>query len=245
MPLPPSLPRVPKKAPPSTIELGIEDLKPHRSSSNKGLWITSVLLLVLAGGAGALYWFHLPPFSPPPKPIAEEKPAERAPAPPAPAEAAKPEEKPAAQAKPEEKPPEPAKPVEAKPAEKPAPEPEAEKAPKHPNLEKAEKQVQKGRQLLVEGHEHTALEYFKRAEKLAPAGKLASAIKVYEQQALGKLGRAELVIEGKFPVTVDGHKFTPPRKVKVAAGPHMVDPGDGETEVVLKRGEKKKLKGHR
>ncbi|HUS66246.1 MAG TPA: hypothetical protein VMZ28_16950, partial [Kofleriaceae bacterium] len=97
----------------------------------------------------------------------------------------------------------------------------------------------KGRMLLVEGHEHTALEMFKKAEKLLPKD---AAIRVYEQQALGKLGRAEILLEGKGSLTIDGHKFVAPRKLKVPAGPHAVDSGDGPSEITLKRGEKKKLK---
>ncbi|HEX9102182.1 MAG TPA: hypothetical protein VF997_08270, partial [Polyangia bacterium] len=32
-------------------------------------WLLSLTGIVLAGGLGALYYFHLPPFSPPPKPV--------------------------------------------------------------------------------------------------------------------------------------------------------------------------------
>jgi hypothetical protein len=102
--------------------------------------------------------------------------------------------------------------------------------------------VLKARQLLIEGHEHTSLDTLKKADKLQPTGKLAALLKTSEQQSMGKLGRAELVIEGKGAVVVDGHRFNPPRKLKVAAGLHFVDAGDGESEITLKRGEKKKLK---
>jgi hypothetical protein len=74
-------------------------LQPKRG---KALWIVSALAVLLAGGAGTLYYLHLPPFSPLPKPIAdpelkpkplpEDKPLE-----------AKPEDKPL-EAKPEVKP---------------------------------------------------------------------------------------------------------------------------------------------
>jgi hypothetical protein len=235
---------------PPTEELSARDMLPARRG--KAIWIVTIVLVLAAGGAGALYYFHLPPFSPPPKPIVEEpKPAEAKPTEEAkpeeakPTEEAKPAEAKPVEAKPAEAKPTEAKPVEAKPVEKPAPPVEEEKplnAKARANQEKAEKLIAKARQLLVEGHEHTALDELKKAEKLA-SGKLASSLKVYEQQAMGKLGRAELVIEGKSPVVVDGHKFTPPRKVKLPAGPHSVNLGDGDAEVELKRGEKKKLKG--
>ncbi len=206
-------------------------LQPKRG---KGLWIVALLSILVAGGAGALYYFHLPPFSPPPKPVEakpEEKPVE-----------AKPEEKPV-EAKPEEKPPEvkpevkpEEKPVEAKPEVAPPVDDKKEKA----NKEKAEKWVLKGRMLLAEGHEHTSLDLFRKAEKLQPKN---NAYKVYEQQALGKMGRAEVLIEGKGTVTIDGHKFAAPRKLKIAAGPHDIESADGTAEVTLKRGEKKKLRG--
>jgi hypothetical protein len=69
-----------------------------------------------------------------------------------------------------------------------------------------------------------------------------ASLKVLEQQAQGKLGRAELLLEGKGSASVDGHKFAAPKKLKVMAGPHTIDAGDGEDEVTLKRGEKRKIK---
>ena len=44
----------------------------------------------------------------------------------------------------------------------------------------------------------------------------AGALKLYEQQALGKLGKAELALEGKGVITVDGHRFNAPRRLKTA-----------------------------
>jgi hypothetical protein len=75
--------------------------------------------------------------------------------------------------------------------------------------------------------------------KMAPKD---ASIKQYELQAQGKLGKAEILIEGKGAATVDGHKFPAPKKLKVMAGPHMIDTGDGEDEVSLKRGEKRRIK---
>jgi hypothetical protein len=100
----------------------------------------------------------------------------------------------------------------------------------------------KGRQELIEGHEKKALDLFRQAEKLRPKD---NTIKLLLQEASGKLGRAELWLEGKGSVTIDGHKFAAPRKLKVPAGPHLIDYGDGESEITLKRGEKRKLKVRR
>jgi hypothetical protein len=215
-------------------------LKPKRGG--KGIWIVTALLVLAAGGAGTLYFLHLPPFSPLPKPIEEAKPAPVEPAKPVEAKPEEPKPAEVEPAKPVEAKPEEAKPVEAKPAEaKPTPVEEPKKA----NVERAEKMVAKARQLLIEGHEHTALENLKKAEKLVPSGKLGAQIKLYQQQAMGKLGKAELVIEGKVPIIVDGHKFAAPRKVKVAAGPHTIEADGDVAEITLKRGEKKKLKARK
>jgi hypothetical protein len=102
-----------------------------------------------------------------------------------------------------------------------------------------DKLVAKGRLLLIEGHARQAMDQFRRAVKMAPRD---SSLKVYEQQAAGKLGKAELVLEGHGSITVDGHKFAAPKKVKLMAGPHGIDVGDGEDEVTLKRGEKRRIK---
>ena len=40
-----------------------------RGTGRKMPWALSLTAIVLAGGLGALYYFHLPPFSPPPKPV--------------------------------------------------------------------------------------------------------------------------------------------------------------------------------
>ena len=69
-----------------------------------------------------------------------------------------------------------------------------------------------------------------------------AALKLYEQQAQGKLGKALLLLDGKGSLIVDGHKFAAPAKLKVMAGPHVLDAGDGDNEVMLKRGEKRRIK---
>jgi hypothetical protein len=99
--------------------------------------------------------------------------------------------------------------------------------------------VLRARLMLIEGHEHSALDLLRKAEKVRPKD---GAIKLLLQQALGKLGRAELLLEGKGAIIIDGHRFASPRKIKVPAGPHLVDIGDGENEITVKRNEKKKLK---
>jgi hypothetical protein len=214
-------------------------------------WLLSLTGIVIAGGLGALYYFHLPPFSPPPKPVEATpsgesvKPSGEAVAPSG--ETAKPSGeavKPSGEAiKPSG---EAVKPtgVAVKPsgeAVKPTgvavkPTGEAVKPTKEKPTDKI---VAKGRLLLIEGHSHTALEQFRRAIKMAPKD---PSLKTYELQAQGKLGKAELLLEGKGFITVDGHKFPAPKKLRVMAGPHMIDAGDGDDEVALKRGEKRRIK---
>ncbi|MGZ3405250.1 MAG: hypothetical protein ACXVAN_02320, partial [Polyangia bacterium] len=235
---------------------------------SKTPWLLSLTGIVIAGGLGALYYFHLPPFSPPPKPVEATpsgetvKPSGEAVAPTgesatpsgesASGTAVKPTGtavKPTGEAvKPTG---EAVKPtgVAVKPtgvAVKPTGEavkpsgagvkPVRNEPPKEKPTDKL---VAKGRFLLLEGHSHTALEQFRRAIKLAPKD---ASLKTYELQAQGKLGKAELLLEGKGFVTVDGHKLPAPKKLKVMAGPHMIDAGDGDDEVALKRGEKRRIK---
>lgn len=214
---------------------------PRRPRGGRVLTIVIVASVVLGGGVFALYHFRLPPFSPPPRPIVEAPttPVEAPPPPPLtpPVEATAPKEP----GPPKTPTPTPPAPKEATPpAEPKRPAPAVKIDAK--TREKADKLVAKARTLLVEGHEHSALDQLRKAKKLNPAD---TAIDTFEQQALGKLGRAEITIEGKLPVTIDGHKFAPPRKLKLPAGPHDVDLGDGASELVLKRGEKRKLRAKR
>jgi hypothetical protein len=212
-------------------------------------WLLSLTGIVIAGGLGALYYFHLPPFSPPPKPVESTpsgetvKPSGEAVAPSGEAATPSGESASGATVKPTGEAVKPSG-VAVKPtgeAVKPsgvAVKPTGETV--KPTKEKpTDKLVAKGRLLLIEGHSHTALEQFRRAIKLAPKD---ASLKTYELQAQGKLGKAELLLEGKGFVTVDGHKFPAPKKLKVMAGPHMIDAGDGDDEVALKRGEKRRVK---
>ena len=222
-------------------------------------WLLSLTGIVLAGGLGALYYFHLPPFSPPPKPV-EVAPSGEATRPSgetvapsgeavAPSgEAMKPSGeavKPSGEAvKPSGAAMKPSgeavKPTgEAVKPTGQAVKPVETRKPEPPKEKPTDKIIARGRYLLFEGHSHTALEQFRRAMKMAPK---ESSLKVYEQQAAGKLGKAEILLEGKGSATVDGHKIAAPKKLKVMAGPHTVDAGDGEDEVSLKRGEKRRIK---
>ncbi|HEX6839749.1 MAG TPA: hypothetical protein VF334_24400 [Polyangia bacterium] len=217
-------------------------------AGRKTPWALSLTAIVLAGGLGALYYFHLPPFSPPPKPVElpvpsgeSVKPSGEAVAPSG--EAVKPSGE---AAKPSGEPVKPSGEAVKPSGEAVKPSGEAVKPPK-PEIRKPEppkekptdKIVAKGRLLLIEGHSHTALEQFRRAMKMAPKD---ASLKQYELQAQGKLGKAEILLEGKGAATIDGHKFPAPKKLKVMAGPHMIDTGDGEDEVSLKRGEKRRIK---
>jgi hypothetical protein len=202
-------------------------------------WLLSLVGIILAGGLGALYYYHLPPFSPPPKPVEIALP-------PPTGETVKPvvEETKKPPVEETKKPPvveETKKPpvVETK---KPPVE-ETKKPPvvetKKPEVKPTDKIIGKARMLLVEGHSHTALEQIHRAMKMAPKD---TSFKVFEQQAMGKLGKAEITVEGKGTLSVDWHKFPAGKKLRLMAGPHVIDAGDGEEEVTLKRGEKRRIK---
>jgi hypothetical protein len=231
-----------------------------RGKKSKLPWLFSAGAIVIAGALGALYHFHMPPFSPLPQPIVEPPATGTTTAPsgattspsgvsPSGATTSPSGVSPSgattapsgattspsgattaptgATVKPSGVAVKPEKP------EKPETKPETKK-------EKAEdKLVAKARLLMIEGHAHTALDQLHKAMKVNPKD---ASLKVLEQQAQGKLGKAELTLEGKGSVTVDGHKFTAPKKLKVMAGPHLVDNGDGEDEVTLKRGEKRRIK---
>lgn len=224
---------------------------PRRGRGGRVLTIVLVASLALGGGVFALYHYRLPPFSPPPRPIVDA-PVEPIPPTPPTTTATPPTPPTTPPPTPPTTPKSPSEPSAAtkEPTPPPAKEPQAkEPEPKRPpskvdpkTREKADKLVAKARTLLVEGHEHSALDLLRKAKKLNPAD---AAIDTFEQQALGKLGRAEVIIDGKLPVTIDGHKFAPPRKLKLPAGPHDVDLGDGASELVLKRGEKRKLRAKR
>src|SRR5262249_17259795 len=156
------------------------------------------------------YYFHLPPFSPPPKPV-ETQPSGEAAKPSGEAasgEAAKPSGEAASgeAAKPSgvaasgeaAKPSGEAAKPEITKKEPPKPEIQKQEPPKPEVKKPAEKPTDKivarGRLLLIEGHAHTALDQFRRAIKMAPKD---ASLKVYEAQAMGKLGKAELLLEGK------------------------------------------------
>ncbi|MDB4967992.1 MAG: hypothetical protein JWN44_3681 [Myxococcales bacterium] len=228
-------------------------------------WLLSLTGILIAGAFGALYYYHLPPFSPPPKPVEAPtgetvKPSGEAALPSGGAvkpsgEAVKPSGeavrpsgqtvKPSGEAvKPSG---EAVKPTGE--AVKPSGEavrpsgqtvkPSGVTQKPEPKEKPTDKLVARGRLLLIEGHSHTALEQFRRASKMAPKD---ASLKVYEAQAAGKLGKAQILLDGKGSLVVDGHKFSAPAKVKLMAGPHLVDAGDGENEVTLKRGEKRHIR---
>jgi hypothetical protein len=226
----------PTKTPPRPLPVAQSSTSetPSLRTRSTWPWLVAAALVGAAAGAVALYQYHLPPFSPPPKPIVEPPvpkpsrlPVVESPAP-SPSEAAPVSPVPSTVAVVKEK----------------LPPPEVKETALHETADdkrdkEVEKLVQKGRLLLVSGHSHTAADVFRHAEKLKPKD---ASLRVYEQQAMGKLGHAELQIDGKGSVTIDGKKFPAPKKLKLAAGPHVVDLGDGESELTLKRGEKKKLR---
>ncbi len=207
-------------------------------------WLVSLGGIVLAGSLGALYFAHLPPFSAPPKPIVEPTGVPSG-------TTVRPSGATVAPSGATTTPsgvavtPSGATTAPSGIAVKPsgvavAPSGAASKPePPAPKTKPTDKLVAKGRLLLIEGHARQAMDQFHRAVRMAPRD---ASLKIYEQQAAGKLGKAELVLEGHGAVTSDGHKFSVPKKVKLMAGPHAIDSGDGEDEVTLKRGEKRRIK---
>jgi hypothetical protein len=217
-------------------------------------WLVSLGGIVLAGSLGALYFAHLPPFSAPPKPIVEPSGATVAPsgatvapsgATTAPSGVAVTPSGGATTPSGVAVAPSGATTAPSGVAVKPsgvavAPSGATSKPePPAPKPKPTDKLVAKGRLLLIEGHARQAMDQFRRAVRMAPRD---ASLKLFEQQAAGKLGKAELVLEGHGAVTIDGHKFSAPKKVKLMAGPHGIDSGDGEDEVTLKRGEKRRIK---
>ncbi len=228
-----------------------ERLPPPSRAAAKSRWpIWLALVLVLTGGGGAAaYLLHLPPFSAPPRPLDEPRVvAPSIPRPAAPAQEAPKQEAP-------QQDPIVAPKQEREPQPEPAPEPTRSKSvddaklEPHPTDEGPSglpavapldvRLIEKGRQLLIDGHAHSAMSLFRKAEQANPKNALA---KVLQQQALGKLGRADLIIEGKGSITIDGKSFSPPKKLHVMAGPHAVSTSAGEEEVTLKKGERRHLR---
>jgi hypothetical protein len=216
---------------------------PERRETGVSPWLWALLgLLIVAGSAiGTLFFLHLPPFSPPPRPI--DVPA---------AKAAEKKDEPVVPAAKKDEPVVPAAkkdaPVVSKkdePTEAPVKridpatlEPKTGEKNDLPQVAPLDQRlIDKGRLLAIDGHPHSALSFFKRAEQANPKNQLARTL---EQQALGKLGRAEIVIDGRGEITIDGKRFDAGKRLKVLAGPHNVD---GE-EIVLKKGEKKHLRAH-
>ena len=193
-----------------------------RGTGRKAPWALSLTGIVLAGALGALYYFHLPPFSPPPKPVEvtpsgettkpsgeTAKPSGEAVAPSGQTatpsgettrpsgETAKPSGETVAPSGQATKPSGAAQKPSGEAAKPETPKPEVRKAETkkpEPKEKPTDKLVARGRLYLIEGHAHTALEQFRRAQKMTPKD---SALKTYELQAMGKLGKAELVLEGK------------------------------------------------
>ncbi len=215
---------------------------PLRRDSARWPWVVLLLLALVGGGVGTAYFLHLPPFAPlhtglldalsgGNKPVAAaDKPV-----------AAQADLREAVAAE---------QPDLAQPVEKPHPvdpkalEPKSNDhgktatPPPVASMSVDERLVQKGRFLLIDGHPHSALSLFRKAEQVAPGNALA---KTLQLQAMGKLGRAEISIEGKGRVNVDGKDFDAPKKLRTLAGPHAIDSGNGPEEVTLKKGERKKL----
>jgi len=184
-------------------------------------------LVMFAATGSALYYFHLPPFSAAPQPLDERRPSANV-------DPVKPVEPVAKVDTPEpvEKP--------VKPVDPATLEPKSNNEPVLPQaIPTDQRLIEKGRLLMMDGHPHSALSLFRKAEVANPKNPLA---KTLQQQALGKLGRAELQLEGKGRVTIDGKSIDSPKKLRLFAGPHAIDTGNGPEELTLKKGERKKLR---
>jgi hypothetical protein len=90
-----------------------------------------------------------------------------------------------------------------------------------------------GRKATIEGRRKEALQAFRAVYKLDPKD---PALRVYVAMALGHTGQGHLVLDGRGPITIDGHVFHAPAKLIVAAGPHRVERVDGAVEVQVARG---------
>ncbi|MSP61134.1 MAG: hypothetical protein EXR72_12470 [Myxococcales bacterium] len=108
--------------------------------------------------------------------------------------------------------------------------------------EEARQCVARGRKAMVEGKLKSAAAEFAAARSIAPQGTFLDRL---ERMAQGKTGDAELMIHGKGSLTVDGHRFPSPRRLRLAAGPHSIGVGAAAEEVVFGRGERVRRKAVR
>ena len=193
--------------------------------------VVAALLVALAGTLAVLYALHAPPFSLPPRAL---EPAEKAPIVDTHAKVAEPVVADAAMARKDAPLPEP--PFDVHETLEPSGD-TTRTFPAQPGAD--QRLVDRGRLLLVDGHPHSAIELFHKAAQVNPRNPLP---KILEQQALGKLGHAELQLDGKGHATIDGKRYDAPKKLKLFAGPHSIDTGTGTQELTLKKNEHKKLR---
>jgi hypothetical protein len=96
--------------------------------------------------------------------------------------------------------------------------------------------VERAQRLIIEGRTKKAQELVQQAQELTPAPGDPGLLALL-RQARGELGRGELVLSGHGSVTINGHKFDAPRKMRVLAGPYLVN----GKEVEVRDGEQRHL----
>lgn len=117
------------------------------------------------------------------------------------------------------------------PAPPPPPRPEVPSppsAPEEPQQAKATPErsrevramVERAQRMIVEGRVKKAQEVLTQAAAVAPAD---TGIDTLLKQARGELGHGELVIGGKGSALINGHKVELPRKMRVMAGPYLIN----------------------
>ena len=84
--------------------------------------------------------------------------------------------------------------------------------------------------LLVGGRPHGAQEHFVKALRRSPGN---GEIAMYLAMAKGHTGKGELVLEGKGRVKLCGQPVQAPAKVKLPAGPYIIESNGTRTEVTV------------
>lgn len=91
---------------------------------------------------------------------------------------------------------------------------------------------------MVEGHARAALTALKAARRIAPHDTLLDAL---ELMARGNTGHGEILVDGEGALTIDGHRFSAPARIKLPAGPHLIGDGAHPDELILRKGDQRHL----
>lgn len=101
-----------------------------------------------------------------------------------------------------------------------AEEPKVEQGETSPRDKELQAMVERARRIISEGRYKKALEVLGEAQKRAPED--AELVEL-EKQARGELGRGELVLTGTGNVNVNGYVVAAPKRLRMMAGPYVVD----------------------